>query len=119
MSTTNQAVKVGIKFLMIAMSLAMVGIVIVTSIKSDLFHLPSSVVKEPWFLTTLIDFYFNITIISVWMFYKEANLLRSLMWLIAFISLGSIATAFYVFLQFVTLKESEGIKEVLLKRDIQ
>ena len=75
----------------------MIYLAIRTSIQSDMFHLPPAVVNEPWFKTTLVDFYFNITIISSWVIYKENNLFRSMLWIVAFIILGSIATGFYVF----------------------
>ncbi len=105
-----------LKVLFLGLSLAMVYLVIVTSMASNLFQLPAVVVNEPWFKTTLVDFYFNITIFSVWVVYKEAQWLRSLLWILAFILLGSIATCFYVFLQFVTIKKEEGLEAVLLRR---
>ena len=105
-----------IKFLFLGMSLFMVYLVIHTSIKSDMFHLPEPVLREPWFWTTLVDFYFNITIISAWAIYKEANAFRGGSWVVAFVLLGSIATAFYVFLQFLSLKQGEGVKELLLRK---
>ena len=60
----------------LGMSLSMVYIVAVTSMASDMFNLSPIVLNEPWFKTTLIDFYFNIAIISAWMIYKEAHLLK-------------------------------------------
>ncbi len=102
----------------LGMSLSMVYIVAVTSMASDMFNLSPIVLNEPWFRTTLIDFYFNIAIISAWMIYKEAHLLKSILWVIVFICLGSIGTAFYVFLQFLTLKEGDGFREILLRKDV-
>ncbi len=107
-----------IKFLFLGMAVFMVFLVIYTSLKSDMFHLPEPVLREPWFWTTLVDFYFNITIISAWVIYKEANALKSIVWIVAFVLLGSIATAFYVFLQFVCLKKDEGIKELLIRKNV-
>ena len=105
-----------VKFLFLGMALFMIYLVTVTSMKSDMFHLPEPVLKEPWFGTTLVDFYFNIAIISAWAIYKETNALRSALWVVAFICLGSIATAFYVFLQFIALKEGQGIQDVILRK---
>ena len=118
MELTNQKTFFGLKLLMAGMSFGMIILVILTSIKSDMFHLSPIVLNEPWFQTTLVDFYFNITIISAWMIYKEANVLRSILWVLAFVCLGSIATSFYVFLQLVTLKQGQGIQEVLLRRKV-
>ena len=104
-----------LKFLFLGMSMFMIYLATITSMQSDMFHLSPLVLNEPWFKTTLVDFYFNITIISAWVIYKEANFLRSLVWILLFILLGSIATAFYVFLQLSTLKEGEGLRQVLLR----
>jgi hypothetical protein len=104
------------KYLFLGMSLFMVYLAIRTSMQSDMFHLPSMVLNAPWFKTTLVDFYFNITIISSWVIYKENNLLRSILWVTAFILLGSIATGFYVFLQLNSLRKGQTIEEVLCRR---
>ena len=105
-----------LKFLFLGMSLFMVYLAIRTSVQSDMFHLPPAVLNEPWFRTTLVDFYFNITIISSWVVYKENNLLKSVLWIVAFILLGSIATGFYVFLQLNHLREGKTIEDVLCRR---
>ena len=105
-----------LKFLFLGMSLFMVYLAIRTSIQSDMFHLSPLVLNEPWFKTTLVDFYFNIFIISVWVVYREKNLLLSILWIFAFVGLGSIATAFYVFLQLITLKNGDGFEKILLRK---
>ncbi len=105
-----------LKLLMGAIFVTMIGIAIGTSLSSDIFHLPAAVVTEPWFTTTLTDFYFNILIISVWVIYRENHWLRSLFWIIAFILLGSIATALYVLLQLLSLKPGQGLESVLQRK---
>ena len=105
-----------IKYVFLGLSLFMVYLAIRTSLQSDMFHLPLVVLNEPWFKTTLVDFYFNISIISAWVIYKENNLLRATWWIVAFILLGSIATAFYVFLQLNGLRKGQSIEDVLCRR---
>ncbi len=106
-----------LKILMGGMSLSMLVLAIVTSLKSDMFHLSPVVVNEPWFTTTLVDFYFNITIISLWVIYREHHALRSTLWVLAFICLGSIATSFYVLLQILRLKSDQGFEAVLMRKN--
>lgn len=106
-----------LKYFFLSLSLAMIILVVITSLQSDMFNLPPAVTNEPWFRTTLVDFYFNIAILAAWTIYKEASWLKSTIWIISFILLGSIATAFYVFLQFARLKQGQGIKEILLRRE--
>lgn len=107
------------KFLQIlfcSMSIAMIIIVVFTSLNSNLLQAWEKLKLEPWFITTLIDFYFNIIIISVWVIYKEGTSLISFLWILSFILLGSIATAGYVFLQILRLKPNESLATVLTQR---
>ncbi len=104
-----------LKILFGLISVYMIYLVIDTSLKSNMFQLPEMVLKEPWFTTTLVDFYFNIFILSCWVIYKEKTLLAAGVWIVAFVCLGSIATAFYVFLQFSRLKKGDPLEKVLLR----
>ena len=104
-----------LKVLTLSLSVFMIWLVYDTSMKSNMFQLPSSVVNEPWFQTTLVDFYFNITLISIWLFYKERKVVISIVWLIAFILLGSIATSFYVFLQLNKLKTGDSLEKLFVR----
>ncbi len=103
------------KLFFLALSLGMVILVIITSLQSNMFQLPDAVVNEPWFRTTLVDFYFNIAVLSAWVIYREANALRSLSWIIAFVLLGSIATCFYVFLRLSRWRPGDSFSKVLLR----
>lgn len=103
------------KLFFLALAVGMVILVIITSLQSNLFNLPEAVVNEPWFRTTLVDFYFNIAILSAWVIYTEANVLRSLLWIVAFVFLGSIATCFYVFLRLAKWRPGDGFEKVLLR----
>ncbi|MCB9772319.1 MAG: DUF1475 family protein [Candidatus Omnitrophica bacterium] len=113
---TNEKIINILKFLFGSMAVFMVYLVVMTSLKSDMFNLPAVVVHEPWFQTTLVDFYFLVTILSVWVIYKEKTLLRAILWIISFICLGSISAAFYVFIQLMNLKKGEGLESVLLRK---
>ncbi len=105
-----------LKILFGGMSVIMVALVMVTSMRSNLFEVWDELSKQPWMVTTLWDFYFNITILAVWVIYKEAQWLKAIGWIIAFICLGSIATCFYVFKELCLLKKGESLEKVLLKR---
>jgi hypothetical protein len=96
------------------LSFSMIILVIMTSLQSNMFKLPAVVVNEPWFKTTLVDFYFNICVISAWTIYREANALRATVWIIAFVFLGSIATCFYVLIQLCQWRVGDHFKTVLL-----
>jgi hypothetical protein len=112
----NENAKTVLKAIFGSISVFMVYLVIATSVKSDMFHLPAVVLNEPWFRTTLVDFYFNIFIISAWVVYRERALWASILWIIAFIGLGSIATTFYVLIQLMGLKQGEGFDKILMRK---
>ena len=105
-----------LKALFLGLSLYMVYLAIATSIKSNLFEVWNDLAAQPWMTTTLVDFYFNIAIISAWVIYREADGFKSILWIATFILLGSIATAFYVFLQLAQLKPGEGLEKVLVRK---
>jgi stearoyl-CoA desaturase (Delta-9 desaturase) len=86
-----------------------------TSMESNLFAEWNRLGAEPWMRATLVDFYFNITILTVWLFYRETCRVRAALWTAAFVILGSIATAFYVFLQIHRLKPGEPLKNAILR----
>ncbi|CAK8573310.1 unnamed protein product [Lathyrus sativus] len=65
----------------------------------------------PWMAATLIDFYINVTILSAWVVYKEANWVSSIIWIILLISLGSITTSAYIVLQFLKLSSQESSQD--------
>jgi hypothetical protein len=86
-----------LKIASLMLSLFMLCLVIKTSMASNLFTEWHALGQIPWMRATLWDFYFNIAIISGWMFYKEKGWLSRSLWLIGFVTLGSIATMFYVY----------------------
>jgi hypothetical protein len=90
-------------------------VVISTSLESSLFKEWDFLGSIPWMRATLWDFYANIFIITLWMFYKEKSVFFKILWLILFVCLGSIATCSYVLIQLFKLKTGEGVKELLSK----
>ena len=111
----QQPLLLGLKILFASLSIFMIGLVIATSLKSNLGEATPRLNQEPWFVTTIVDFYFNIAIISTWVVYKEKKLVHAILWISAFIALGSIATAFYVVLQLSRLTSRDSLETVLLK----
>ncbi len=106
-----------LKCLLLLISVAMIGLTIVTSMRSDLFAAWPRLSSEPWMVATLIDFYLNILLFSLWVFYKERKRLTALFWVISFVALGSISTAFYIFIQIAKLRSDEPIQNAFLRRE--
>jgi hypothetical protein len=91
-------------------------IVISTSLESSLFKEWDFLGSIPWMRATLWDFYANIFIITLWMFYKEKSMLLKIVWVILFVCLGAIATSAYVLIKLFKLKDGEGVKELIANK---
>jgi len=89
--------------------------VISTSLTSNLFTQWDFLGSIPWMRATLWDFYANVTVIFLWVCYKEDNIGVRLLWLILLVALGSIASCAYVLIQLFKLKRGEGLKEFFNK----
>ena len=92
-------------------------VVISTGMASSLFDQWSFLGGIPWMRATLWDFYANVTVIFVWLCYKETKLWLKLIWLILLVTLGSIASCAYILIQLFTLKPGEGLKELFGKQN--
>ena len=98
-----------------AMSLFMIIVTVQTSMQSSLFADWPRLAREPWMAATLKDFYNNILLLFVWVAYKERSVFMRLVWLVAFVLLGSIATSFYVFIQLWKLPADEPVENILFR----
>lgn len=104
-----------LKIIFSALFIFMCYKVIATSLESNLFTEWDFLGSIPWMRATLWDFYANIFIITLWMFYKEKNIILKISITILFVCLGSIATLAYVLVYLFKLKPGEGVKELLSK----
>jgi len=109
-----------INFLKVLFSLLLVWMcytVVSTSISSNLFSQWDFLGSIPWMRATLWDFYTNVTVIFVWLCYKENKLYLKFIWLILLVTLGSIASCAYILIQLFKLKPGEGLKELFGKQN--
>ena len=52
--------------------------------------------EMPWGVVTLIDVYIGILLFSCWVCFRESNNVIAVLWILAFISTGNLATAIYL-----------------------
>ena len=105
-----------LRILFIAIFLYMTFTIIATSLESNLLAEWSRLGTIPWMIATLKDFYANMIIIALWMFYKEATWLARSVWLVTFVCLGSIATSAYVLVCLFRVSAGDPIEKVLLRK---
>jgi len=106
-----------LKILFSILFLWMCYTVISTSISNNLFKEWDFLGSIPWMKATLWDFYANVTVIYLWIFYKEKSILFKIIWLILLVTLGSIASCAYLLIQLFRLRPEDGIKELLIKQN--
>jgi len=102
--------------LLTAVFLWVTYVVVDTSYQSNLFKEWDYLMAIPWMRATLWDFYANILVLLLWVYYREGNAAAKAVWTVLFITLGSIAVTGYVLLQLFRLKPGQGLEAVLLKR---
>jgi hypothetical protein len=102
-----------LKIIFSALFIWVTYIVISTSLESSLFKEWDFLAAIPWMRATLWDFYANIFIITLWMFYKEKSIVLKIVWVILFVCLGSIATCAYILIKLFKLNEGEGVNELV------
>ncbi|HAP34582.1 MAG TPA: hypothetical protein DCQ28_01055 [Bacteroidetes bacterium] len=90
-------------------------VVIDTSFQSNLFKEWNYLKTIPWMQATLWDFYANIFVLLIWVYYKESSIAVKGLWTVLFITLGSIAVTGYVLIQLFKLKPGEGLEKVFQK----
>jgi len=108
--------RTGLKILFAAMTLHMIYVVWKTSVASNLFADWAQLSQIPWMTATVKDFYQTQTPLILWMLYKEAKWLWRIVWLVAFVALGSIATSAYVFIELMKLGPDEPLHNILLRK---
>lgn len=89
--------------------------VIDTSLRSNLFEEWNFLASIPWMEATLKDFYANVLFIFVWVAYKERHWLKILIWFVALVCLGSIATALYVLIQLFRMKQTDSLDRLFVR----
>lgn len=100
-----------LRVLFAGLSMAMLGLVVWTSMRQNMFEVS---LAQPWFVTTLWDYYFNVTILIAWVCIKETKIFAKFLWAVSFITLGSIASCFYVFWQLMKVEPTDTWGKLIL-----
>lgn len=64
-----------------------------------------ALLSNPWGVMSMIDLYVGFTLFSMWIFFREKNLLKSIFWTILMMVLGFFTACVYVL---IALYESKG-----------
>lgn len=85
--------------------MAMTAVLIYGFSAGDFFEDGSKILNNPWGIVSLVDLYVGFILFSVWIVFRESNILVSLIWVMAMMILGFFTGALYVALN---LHKSNG-----------
>jgi predicted permease len=86
------------------------------SLDTALWAIPPAVTGDAWFRATLVDIYIAFLTFFVWVAYKESSWAARLGWLVAIVTLGSIAVTAYCLRELFRVPADATLEDVLLRR---
>ncbi|NCC79719.1 MAG: DUF1475 domain-containing protein [Clostridia bacterium] len=72
--------------------------------QGDFFEDGGAILDNPWGIVSLVDLYVGFTLFSMWIAFREKNVLLTGVWILAMMILGFFAGALYVFMHLVLSK---------------
>ena len=67
----------------------------------DFFKDGAVLLKNPWGVVSFVDLYVGFTLFSMWIAFREKNMLRMVLWILAMMILGFFAGALYIFINLI------------------
>lgn len=74
-------------------------------LNGDFINDGKELLSNPWGIMSMIDLYVGFTLFSMWIFYREKNIIKSLVWSILMMVLGFFTACVYVL---IALYKSKG-----------
>lgn len=84
--------------------LAMSAVLVFGFTQGDFFADGGTLLKNPWGIVSLVDLYVGFTLFSIWIAFREKNIVLMILWILAMMILGFFAGALYVFINLVRSK---------------
>ena len=86
-------------------ALAMTVILVYAFVEGDFFREGRQLLAMPWGSVSLVDLYVGFILFSAWILYRDGITLLSALWIVAVMTLGSLAICVYVL---VSARASKG-----------
>ena len=84
--------------------LAMSAVLVFGFIQGDFFEDGGAILDNPWGIVSLVDLYVGFVLFSLWIAFREKNMVLAAVWILAMMILGFFAGALYVFMHLVLSK---------------
>lgn len=105
----------GLKVLFGAILVVMLSVTATASLERGVFTAGAALWPDPWFRATLADAYCGFLAFYAWVFYREPSWPARVLWLLAILALGNIATSVYVLIKLFRLRAGAGAEQLLLR----
>lgn len=73
--------------------------------KGNFFVDGGIILDNPWGIVSMVDLYVGFTLFSMWVFFRERNVMVSVLWIISLMIFGFLSGSFYVAIH---LSKSKG-----------
>jgi hypothetical protein len=90
------------KIVAVAGMLAMTGVLIYGFTAGNFGEEGSLLLSMPWGIVSMVDLYVGFTLFSGWIVYREKSLVRSIVWVILMMVLGSFTASLYALIALIT-----------------
>lgn len=74
-------------------------------INGDFFNDGKLLLDNPWGIMSMIDLYVGFTLFSLWIFYREKNIYKSIFWTVLMMILGFFTACVYILIALYSSKE--------------
>ena len=98
----------------LAIVMVMIVVTIWASMQQNILSAFAPLAHNPWAVATLFDAYCGFLIFYVWVASRERTAARRILWFMAIMALGNIATGAYLLLQLRKLSARGSLRELLL-----
>jgi len=75
-------------------------------VNGDFLEDGKKLLENPWGIMSMIDLYVGFTLFSMWIFYREKNVLKSIVWTILMMGLGFFTACVYIIVALYESKEN-------------
>ncbi|MES2692188.1 MAG: DUF1475 family protein [Verrucomicrobiota bacterium] len=106
-----------LRLLFIAILASMLAVTSWASLHTPLTQIPREVFTHPWFIATLFDTYWAFITIYLWVAWKEQSLVARILWFVATLALGNIATAAYLLRELFRVPTTAQVSDVVTRRN--
>lgn len=83
---------------------AMSAVLLFGFTQGSFFEDGGKLLENPWGIVSLVDLYVGFILFSMWIAFREKNILLMVIWILAMMILGFFAGALYVFIHLVLSK---------------